>query len=132
MNDKEEIRQYLDAQLNTSEEDIEQLIRDDFEHLLNSAESCVLITVEGAMPALVEQLRTELRPLRIETDLDIVVNVSYHPTSEISFDHLCDLLSVIREFVPKVNILWGCGTDKNLADTDYSMLLLIGTEDSAT
>ena len=28
---------------------------------------------------------------------------------------------------PQVNIVWGCGTDAKLAETDYSILLLIGT-----
>ena len=79
------------------------------------------------MPVLAEQLRTELEALHIEADLDVVAKVSYHPASEISFDDLCSLLTVIHEFAPQVNIIWGCGTDANLAETDYSILLLIGT-----
>jgi hypothetical protein len=104
-----------------------QIVRNDFDRILNSAASCALITVEGAMPVLAEQLRTELEALHIEGDLDVIVKVSYHPTSEISFDDLCSLLTVIHEFAPQVNIVWGCGTDAKLAETDYSILLLIGT-----
>ena len=98
MNNKEEIKQYLDAQLCVSKENPIQIVRDDFEHLLNSAASCTLITVEGVMPDLMEQLRTELKTLQIKTALDMVVNVSYHSSSEISFDQLYDLLSIIREY----------------------------------
>ena len=127
MKTKEEIRYYLDTQFSPSEDDMVQIVRTDFDRILNSAASCALITVKGAMPVLAEQLRTELKALHIEADLDVVVKVSYHPASEISFDDLCSLLTVIHEFAPQVNIVWGCGTDAKLAETDYSILLLIGT-----
>jgi hypothetical protein len=104
-----------------------QIVRNDFDRILNSAASCALITVEGTMPILAEQLRTELEARHIEADLDVIVKVSYHPVSEISFDDLCSLLTVIHEFAPQVNIVWGCGMDAKLAETDISILLLIGT-----
>ena len=126
MKTKEEIRHYLDIQFSASEDDMVSIVRNDFDRILNSAASCALITVEGAMPVLAERLRTELEALHIEADL-VVVKVSYHPASEISFDDLCSLLTVIHEFAPQVNIVWGCGTDAKLAETDYSILLLIGT-----
>ena len=59
-----------------------QIVRNDFDRILNSAASCALITVEGAMPVLAEQLRTELEALHIGADLDMVIKVSYHPASE--------------------------------------------------
>ena len=127
MKTKEEIRRYLDARFSPSEDDMVQIVQNDFERILNSAASCALITIEGAMPILAEQLRTELETLHIEADLDVIVKVSYHPVSEISFDDLCSLLTVIHEFAPQVNIVWGCGTDATLAETDFSILLLIGT-----
>ena len=127
MKAKEEIRRYLDTQFSPSEDDMVQIVRNDFERILNNAASCALITVEGAMPLLAERLRTELEALHIEADLDVIVKVSYHPASEISFDDLCSLLTVIHEFAPRVNIVWGCGTYAKLAETDYSILLLIGS-----
>ena len=66
------------------------------------------------MPVLAERLRTELDALHIGADLDVIVKVSYHPASEISFDDLCSLLTVIHEFAPQVNIVWGCGTNVKL------------------
>ena len=127
MKAKEEIRRYLDTQFSPSEDDMVQIVRNDFERILNNAASCALITVEGAMPLLAEQLRTELEALHIEADLDVIVKVIDHPASEISFDDLCSLLTVIHEFAPRVNIVWGCGTYAKLAETDYSILLLIGS-----
>jgi len=127
MKNKEEIKRYLDARFSPSEDDMAQIVRTDFDRILNNAASCALITVEGAMPVLAERLRTELEALHLEADLDVVVKVSYHPASEINFDDLCSLLTAIHEFAPQVNIVWGCGTDAKLAETDYSILLLIGT-----
>ena len=127
MKAKEEIRRYLSTQFSPSEDDMVQIVQNDFERILNSTASCALITVEGAMPLLAEQLRTELEALHIEADLDVIVKVSYHPVSEISFDDLCSLLTVIHEFAPQVTIVWGCGTNAKLAETDYSILLLIGS-----
>lgn len=126
MKNKEEIRRYLDTQFSPSEDDMVQIVQNDFERILNNAASCALITVEGAMPLLAEQLRTELEALHIEADLDVIVKVSYHPASEISFDDLCSLLTVIHEFAPQVNIVWGCGTDARLTARSLSILLLTG------
>ena len=127
MKNKEEIRLYLDTQFSASEDDMVQIVRNDFDRILNSAASCALITVEGTMPILAEQLRTELEALHTGADLHEIVKVSYHPLSDNSFDHQCSLLTVIHEFAPQVNIVWGCGTDAKLAETDISILLLIGT-----
>lgn len=126
MKNKEEIRRYLDARFSASEDDMVQIVQNDFDRILNSAASCALITVEGAMPVLAEQLRTELEALHIEADLDVIAKVSYHPASEISFDDLCSLLTVIHEFAPQVNIIWGCGTDARLTARSLSILLLTG------
>ena len=126
MKNKEEIRHYLDTQFSPSEDDMVQIGQNDFDRILNSAASCALITVEGTMPVLAEQLRTELEALHTGSDLDVVVKVSYHPASEISFDDLCSLLTVIHEFAPQVNIVWGCGTDAKLAINNQSLILLIG------
>lgn len=116
MKNKEEIRLYLDTQFSPSEDDMVQIVRNDFDRILNSAASCALITVEGAMPVLAEQLRTELEALHTGANLDVIVKVNYHPVSEISFDDLCSLLTVIHEFAPQVKIVWGCGTDAKLAE----------------
>ena len=60
MKNKEEIRRYLDTQFSPSEDDMVQIGQNDFARILNSAASCALITVEGAMPVLAEQLRADL------------------------------------------------------------------------
>ena len=91
MKNKEEIRHYLNIQFSPSEDDMVQIVRNDFDRILNSAASCALITVEGAMPVLAEQLRTELEALHIGADLDMVIKVSYQTASEIRIDDLFTL-----------------------------------------
>ena len=43
MKNKEEIRLYLDTQFSASEDDMVQIVRNDFDRILNSAASCALI-----------------------------------------------------------------------------------------
>lgn len=126
MKDKEVIRQYLNSVWETMDNNPDSITREDFDRILNNATHCRLVSFNGKIPTLTEQLRSELEILHFETILNVIVKVSYHPSSEISFDHICELLNVIHEFAPKASILWGCGTDKNRAETGYSMLLLIG------
>ena len=126
MKDKEVIRQYLNSVWETMDNNPDSITREDFDRILNNTTHCRLISFKGKIPTLTEQLRSELKTLHFEAILNVVVKVSFHPKLGISFDHLCNLLDVIHEFAPKASVLWGCGTDKNQAKTDYSMLLLIG------
>ena len=126
MKTKEEIRHYLDTQFSASEDDMVQIVRNDFDRILNSAASCALITIEGAMPVLAEQLRTELEALHTGANLDVIVKVNYHPVSEISFDDLCSLLTVIHEFAPQVKSSGAAARMQNWRKP-YLILLLIGT-----
>ncbi len=43
MKTKEEIRHYLDTRFSASEDDMVQIVRNDFDRILNSAASCALI-----------------------------------------------------------------------------------------
>ena len=126
MKDKEAIRRYRNSVWGTMDNNPDSITREDFDRILNNTAHCILISFKGKIPILTEQLRSELKTLHFETILNVVVKVSYHPKLGINFDHLCDLLNVIHEFTPKASILWGCGTDKNLAETGYSILLLVG------
>ena len=42
MKNKEEIRRYLDAQFSASEDDMVQIVQNDFDRILNNAASCAL------------------------------------------------------------------------------------------
>ncbi len=125
MKDKEVIRQYLNSDWETMDNNPDSITREDFDRILDNATHCRLISFKGKIPTLTKQLRSELEILHFETILNVVVKVSYHPSSEISFDHICELLNVIHEFAPKASILWGCGADAKIDQTNFSILLLI-------
>lgn len=125
MNNKDEIRQCLNTQLSASEDDRVQIVQSDFDRILNSADSCSLITLTDTMPILAKRLRAELKSLHVKTEQDVILKVCYNPSSEMSFDNLYLLLTVIHRFAPQVNILWGCGTDARLPADNFSILLLI-------
>jgi hypothetical protein len=125
MKDKEVIRQYLNSIWETMDNNPDSITREDFDRILNNATHCRLISFKGKIPTLTKQLRSELEILHFETILNVVVKVSYHPSSEISFDYLCDFLNVIHASAPKANILWGCSADAKIDQTNFSILLLI-------
>ncbi|WP_300720876.1 hypothetical protein [uncultured Alistipes sp.] len=125
MKDKEVIRQYLNSVWETMDNNPDSITREDFDRILNNTTRCRLISFKGKIPTLAKQLCSELEILHFETILNVVVKVSYHPSSEISFDYLCDLLNVIHASAPKANILWGCSADAKIDQTNFSILLLI-------
>lgn len=125
MKDKEAIRQYLNSVWETMDNNPDSITREDFDRILNNTTRCRLISFKGKIPTLTKQLCSELEILHFETILNVVVKVSYHPSSEISFDYLCDLLNVIHASAPKANILWGCSADAKIDQTNFSILLLI-------
>ncbi|OUO23386.1 hypothetical protein B5F90_00700 [Alistipes sp. An31A] len=125
MKDKEVIRQYLNSVWETMDNNPDSITREDFDRILNNTTRCRLISFKGKIPTLTKQLCSELEILHFETILNVVVKVSYHPSSEISFDYLCDLLNVIHASAPKANILWGCSADAKIDQTNFSILLLI-------
>ena len=125
MKDKEAIRQYLNSIWETMDNNPDSITRDDFDRILNNTTHYRLISFKGKIPTLTKQLRSELETLHFETILNVVVKVSYHPSSEISFDYLCSLLNVIHASAPKANILWGCSADAKIDQTNFSILLLI-------
>lgn len=126
MNDKNEIRQYLNDQFSASGDNTVQIIQSDFDRILNSAASCILITLTDTMPTLAERLHAELKSLHIKTEQDLILKVCYNPDSELSFDDLYLILMAAHKFAPQVNIVWGCGTDARLLGDNFSILLLIG------
>lgn len=126
MKNKEEIRLYLDAQLSASEDDMVQVVQSDFERILNSAATCTLIMIEETMTILAEKLHAELESLNVKTKHDVILKISYNPDSELSFDNLVLLLTIVRKFAPHVNIIWGCGTDTRLTARSLLILLLTG------
>lgn len=126
MKDKEAISQYLNPVWETMENNPDSITRKDFDRILNNAASCRLITLEGTMTAIMQQLRSKLEGiLPLDTAGDIALKVCHDPRSELNYNVIVQLLTIIHDFMPSANIVWGCNADTKLSGNTLSVLLLI-------
>lgn len=126
MKDKEVIRQYINSIWETTGNNPNSITREDFDRILNNATHCRLIFLEGLIPAIMPQLRSELKDiLPLNTTCDIALKVCHNPRSELNYNVIVQLLTLIQDFMPSSNIVWGCNTDTKLTGNNLSVLLLI-------
>lgn len=89
MKDKEVIRQYLNSVWDTMDNNPDSITREDFDRILNNATHCRLIFLEGSIPAIMPQLRSELKDIfPLNTTCDIALSMS-HPTLRIELQYHC-------------------------------------------
>lgn len=126
MKDKEVIRQYLNSIWETTGNNPNSITREDFDRILNNATHCRLIVLEGSITAIMQQLRSELKSiLPLNTTYDIALKVCHNPHSELNYNVIVQLLTLIQDFMPSSNIVWGCNADTKLSGNTLSVLLLI-------
>lgn len=131
MKDKEAIRQHLNSVWETMDNNPDSITREDFDRILNNATHCRLIVLEGSITTIMQQLRSELTdilPLNTTCDMalcDIALKVCHTPHSELNYNVIVQLLTLIQDFMPSSNIVWGCNTDTKLTGNNLSVLLLI-------
>lgn len=126
MKDKEAIRQYLNSAWVTTENNPDSITREDFDRILDNATHCRLIFLEGSIVAIMPQLRSELKDiLPPNTTCDIALKVCHTPHSELNYNIIVQLLTIIHNFMPSANIVWGCNADTKLSGNTLSVLLLI-------
>lgn len=126
MKDKEAIRQYLNSIWETMDNNPNSITREDFDRILNNATHCRLIVLEGSIAAIMPQLRSELMDiLPLNTTCDIALKVCHTPHSELNYNVIVQLLTIIHNFMPSANIVWGCNVDTKLTGNNLSVLLLI-------
>lgn len=131
MKDKEAIRQYLNSIWETTGNNPNSITQEDFDRILNNATHCRLIFLEGSIPAIMPQLRSELKdilPLNTTCDIalcDIALKVCHTPHSELNYNVIVQLLTIIHNSMPSANIVWGCNADTKLSGNTLSVLLLI-------
>lgn len=108
MKDKEVIRQYLNSIWETTGNNPNSITREDFDRILNNATHCRLIVLEGSITAIMQQLRSELKSiLPLNTTYDIALKVCHNPHSELNYNVIVQLLTLIQDFMPSSNIVWG-------------------------
>lgn len=126
MKDKEVIRQYLNSVWETMDNNPDSITREDFDRILDNATHCRLIFLEGSIAAIMPQLRSELKDiLPPNTTCDIALKVCHTPHSELNYNVIVQLLTLIQDFMPSSNIAWGCNADTKLTGNNLSVLLLI-------
>ena len=126
MKDKEVIRQYLNSIWETTGNNPNSTTREDFDLILDNATHCRLIFLEGSIAAIMPQLRSELKDiLPPNTTCDIALKVCHTPHSELNYNVIVQLLTIIHNSMPSANIVWGCNADTKLSGNTLSVLLLI-------
>ena len=126
MKDKEVIRQYLNSVWDTMDNNPDSITREDFDRILNNTTHCRLIFLEGSIPAIMPQLRSERKDIfPLNTTCDIALKVCHTPHSELNYNIIVQLLTIIHNSMPSANIVWGCNADTKLSGNTLSVLLLI-------
>ena len=126
MKGKEVIRQYLNSVWETINNNPDSITQEDFDRTLNNATHCRLIFLEGSIPAIMPQLRSELKDIfPLNTTCDIALKVCHTPHSELNYNIIVQLLTIIHNSMPSANIVWGCNADTKLSGNTLSVLLLI-------
>lgn len=126
MKGKEVIRQYLNSVWETINNNPDSITREDFDRILDNATHCRLIFLEGSIAAIMPQLRSELKDiLPPNTTCDIALKVCHTPHSELNYNVIVQLLTIIHNSMPSANIVWGCNADTKLSGNTLSVLLLI-------
>ena len=126
MKDKEVIRQYLNSVWETMDNNPDSITREDFDRILDNATHCRLIFLEGSIAAIMPQLRSELKDIfPLNTTCDMALKVCHNPHSELNYNVIVQLLTLIQDFMPSSNIAWGCNTDTKLTGNNLSVFLLI-------
>ena len=126
MKGKEVIRQYLNSVWETINNNPDSITQEDFDRILNNATHCRLIFLEGSIPAIMPQLRSELKDIfPLNTTCDIALKVCHTPHSALNYNIIVQLLTIIHNSMPSANIVWGCNADTKLSGNTLSVLLLI-------
>lgn len=128
MKDKEAIRQYLNSIGETTGNNPDSITREDFDRILNNATHCKLIFLEGSIIAIMQQLSSELKGISpLNTTCDIALKVCHNPHSELNYNVIVRLLTIIYDSVSSANtIVWGSSLNNELEIYTRSIVLLIG------
>ncbi len=126
MKDNETIREYLNSVWETMGNNPDSITREDFDRILNDTTHCRLIFLKGSITTIMQQLRSELTDiLPLNTTCDIALKVCHTPHSELNYNIIVQLLTIIHNSMPSANIVWGCNADTKLSGNTLSVLLLI-------
>lgn len=125
MKDKEAIRQHFNSVWRTMDNNPDSITREDFDRILNSATHYRLVFLKGSITGIMQQLCSELTGiLPLNTTYDIALKVCHNPHSELNYNVIVQLLTLIQDFMPSSNIVWG--SNAQIIKKPILILLLIG------
>lgn len=126
MKDKEAIRQHFNSVWEAMDNNPGSITREDFDRILNNTTHCRLIFLKGSITGIMQLLCSELKGISpLNTTCDIALKVCHTPHSELNYNVIVQLLTLIQDFMPSSNIAWGCNTDTKLTGNNLSVFLLI-------
>ena len=98
----------------------------DIENVLQQNRHPVIIDVQEKATNIADRLQAEIAKANTDNASNAILRIGYSVNVEVQFEQVQNILRVINDAIPNVNLVWGYGIDDKLTDGHCSILLLIG------
>lgn len=98
----------------------------DIENVLRQNRHPVIIDVQEKATNIADRLQAEIAKANTDNASNAILRIGYSVNVEVQFEQVQNILRVINDAIPNVNLVWGYGIDDKLPDGHCSILLLIG------
>lgn len=98
----------------------------DIENVLQQNRHPVIIDVQEKATNIADRLQAEIAKANTDNASNAILRIGYSVNVEVQFEQVQNILRVINDAIPNVNLVWGYGIDDKLPDGHCSILLLIG------
>ncbi len=98
----------------------------DIENVLRQNRHPVIIDVQEKATNIADRLQAEIAKANTDNASNAILRIGYSVNVEVQFEQVQNILRVINDAIPNVNLVWGYGIDDKLSDGHCSILLLIG------
>ena len=98
----------------------------DIENVLQQNRHPVIIDVQEKATNIADRLQAEIAKANTDNASNAILRIGYSVNGEVQFEQVQNILRVINDAIPNVNLVWGYGIDDKLPDGHCSIVLLIG------
>lgn len=98
----------------------------EIENVLQQNRHPVIIDVQEKATHIADRLQAEIAKANTDNASNAILRIGYSVNVEVQFEQVQNILRVINDATPNVNLVWGYGIDDKLPDGHCSILLLIG------
>ena len=98
----------------------------DIENVLQQNRHPVIIDVQEKATNIADRLQAEIAKANTDNASNAILRIGYSVNVEVQFEQVQNILRVINDAIPNVNLAWGYGIDDKLPDGHCSIVLLIG------